>query len=84
MLQHDALLHRPRNVMIEKLIFHKVVLERIMAFLQTSRSETQMYHREKVVGAHRQIVRIVGTSCPRIAVALSLNQAQFHATQSLQ
>ncbi|KZV47311.1 mediator of RNA polymerase II transcription subunit 15a [Dorcoceras hygrometricum] len=69
--QHDSLPQQPKNEQLDKLRFYKVMLERLLMFLQTNKNEVNLSHKEKIVGVEKQIVNVINSNRPRKAVSSS-------------
>ncbi|KAL8545964.1 hypothetical protein ACS0TY_005900 [Phlomoides rotata] len=83
--QHDALPQQPKNEQLEKLRFIKLMLERLILFLRTNKSDIQPNHKEKVIRIEKQIVNILNSNRPRKPLQQGqLNQAHMHAMQQSQ
>ncbi|XP_051145563.1 mediator of RNA polymerase II transcription subunit 15a-like isoform X2 [Andrographis paniculata] len=86
--QHDSLPQQPKNEQLEKLRFFRVMLERLIMFLQTSKSDVQPSHKDKIPGVHKQIVNILSSNRPRKHVPGmqqgQISQANLHTMQQSQ
>ncbi|XP_075511043.1 mediator of RNA polymerase II transcription subunit 15a-like isoform X6 [Primulina tabacum] len=74
--QHDSLPQQPKNEQLDKLRFYKLMLERLLMFLQTNKNEVNHSHKEKIVGVEKQIVNVLNSNRPRKPVS-SLHQGQI-------
>ncbi|XAR54496.1 hypothetical protein NMG60_11029641 [Bertholletia excelsa] len=73
--QHDSLPQQPTNEQLEKLKIFKAMLERIMAFLQVSKSGILPGFKDKMGSYEKQIINLLDSSRPRKPGA-SLQQGQ--------
>ncbi|XP_075474379.1 mediator of RNA polymerase II transcription subunit 15a-like isoform X2 [Primulina tabacum] len=74
--QHDSLPQQPKNEQLDKLRFYKLMLERLLMFLQTNKNEVNHAHKEKIVGVEKQIVNVLNSNRPRKPVS-SLQPGQI-------
>ncbi|KAG8382184.1 hypothetical protein BUALT_Bualt05G0050400 [Buddleja alternifolia] len=75
--QHDALSQQTKNEQLEKLEFYKVMLERLIMFLRTTKkNEIMANHKEKIAGVEKQIVNLLSLNRPQKPVP-SLQQRQL-------
>ncbi|KAG2723184.1 hypothetical protein I3843_02G137400 [Carya illinoinensis] len=74
--QHDSLPQQPKSEQLERFKMFKAMLERIIAFLQVSQSNTLPNCKEKLAFYEKQILNVVNTNRPRKPVS-SLQQGQL-------
>ncbi|KAB1218752.1 Mediator of RNA polymerase II transcription subunit 15a [Morella rubra] len=74
--QHDSLPQQPKSDPLEKLKMFKNMLERIISFLQISKSNVSPAHKEKLGLYEKQILNFINTNRPRKPVS-SLQQGQL-------
>ncbi|XP_061347998.1 mediator of RNA polymerase II transcription subunit 15a-like isoform X2 [Gastrolobium bilobum] len=91
--QHDSLPNQPKSEQLEKLKVFKIMLERIITFLQVSKSNITPHFKEKLGPYEKQIINFINTNRSRKAVSSlqpgqlppphmhSLSQSQSQATQ---
>ncbi|KAL7161255.1 hypothetical protein ACSBR2_041827 [Camellia fascicularis] len=63
--QHDSLPQQPKNENLEKLKIFKNMLERIMAFLQVSKSNILPGFKDKLGSYEKQIINFINSNRPR-------------------
>ncbi|XP_062156090.1 mediator of RNA polymerase II transcription subunit 15a-like isoform X2 [Alnus glutinosa] len=74
--QHDSLPQQPRSDQLEKLKMFRTMLERIITFLQVSKSDILPNFKEKLGAYEKQILNFINTNKPRKPVS-SLQQGQL-------
>ncbi|KAF2301448.1 hypothetical protein GH714_024308, partial [Hevea brasiliensis] len=74
--QHDSLPQQPKSEQLEKLKIFKTMLERILAFLQVSKSNVLPGYKEKLGSYEKQITNFINTNRPRKPMP-SLQQGQL-------
>ncbi|KAJ9189965.1 hypothetical protein P3X46_001208 [Hevea brasiliensis] len=74
--QHDSLPQQPKSEQLEKLKIFKTMLERILAFLQVSKSNVLPGYKEKLGSYEKQITNFINTNRPRKPMT-SLQQGQL-------
>ncbi|XP_041000124.1 mediator of RNA polymerase II transcription subunit 15a-like isoform X3 [Juglans microcarpa x Juglans regia] len=74
--QHDSLPQQPKSEQLDRFKMFKAMLERIMAFLQVSKSNILPNCKEKLSFYEKQILNVVNTNRPRKPVS-SLQQGQL-------
>ncbi|KAJ0007057.1 hypothetical protein Pint_30219 [Pistacia integerrima] len=74
--QHDSLPQQPKSEQLEKLKIFKTMLERIITFLQVSKSNISPNFREKLGSYEKQIINFINTNRPRKPVS-SLQPGQL-------
>ncbi|XP_019448069.1 PREDICTED: mediator of RNA polymerase II transcription subunit 15a-like isoform X2 [Lupinus angustifolius] len=92
--QHDSLSHQPKTDQLERLKVFKMMLERIITFLQVPKSNILPNFKEKMGSYEKQIINFINTNRPRKAMSSlqpghlppshvhSMSQAQPQVTQS--
>ena len=63
--QHDSLPQQPKSDQLEKLKVFKMMLERIITFLQVSKSNISPNFKEKLNSYEKQIINFINTNRPR-------------------
>ncbi|TKY74540.1 Mediator of RNA polymerase II transcription subunit 15a [Spatholobus suberectus] len=63
--QHDSLPQQPKSDQLEKLKVFKAMLERIIAFLQVSKSNISPNYKEKLGSYEKQIINFINTNRPK-------------------
>ncbi|KAJ0075133.1 hypothetical protein Patl1_34636 [Pistacia atlantica] len=91
--QHDSLPQQPKSGQLEKLKIFKTMVERIITFLQVSKSDISPNFRENLGSYEKQIINFINTNRPRKPVSslqpgqlspphmLSMQQPQSQLTQ---
>jgi PAX-interacting protein 1 len=90
--QHDSLPHQPKSDQLEKLKVFKMMLERLITFLQVSKSNISPTVKEKLGSYEKQIINFINTNRPRKMSSLqpgqlppphmhSMSQTQSQVTQ---
>ncbi|PNX90877.1 mediator of RNA polymerase II transcription subunit 15a-like protein, partial [Trifolium pratense] len=90
--QHDSLPHQPKSDQLEKLKVFKMMLERLITFLQVSKSNISPSLKEKLGSYEKQIINFINTNRPRKLSSLqpgqlppphmhSMSQTQSQVTQ---
>ena len=93
--QHDSLPHQPKSDQLEKLKVFKMMLERLITFLQVSKSNISPSLKEKLGSYEKQILNFINTNRPREMSSLqpgqlppphmhSMSQTQPQVTQRQQ
>ncbi|RHN76563.1 hypothetical protein MtrunA17_Chr2g0333501 [Medicago truncatula] len=93
--QHDSLPHQPKSDQIEKLKVFKMMLDRLLTFLQVSKSSISPNLKEKLGSYENQIINFINTNRPREMSSLqpgklppphmhSMSQTQPQVTQRQQ
>ncbi|GAY65148.1 hypothetical protein CUMW_239020 [Citrus unshiu] len=78
--QHDSLPQQPKSDQLEKLKIFKTMLERIITFLQVSKSNILPGFKEKLGSYEKQIVNFISTNRPRKPVSSMQQQGQLPPT----
>ncbi|CAL1407975.1 unnamed protein product [Linum trigynum] len=83
--QHDSLPQQPKTDQLEKLKMFKTMLERMISFLQVSKSNVLISFKEKLSSYERQIITFLNTNRPRKPMP-QMQQGQLPSShmQSLQ
>ncbi|CAL0332342.1 unnamed protein product [Lupinus luteus] len=86
--QHDSLSHQPKTDQLERLKVFKMMLERIITFLQVPKSNILPNFKEKMGSYEKQIINFINTNRPRKAMSSvqpghlpQVTQAQSHENQ---
>ncbi|MCH95658.1 mediator of RNA polymerase II transcription subunit 15A-like, partial [Trifolium medium] len=88
--QHDSLPHQPKSDQLEKLKVFKMMLERLITFLQVSKSNISPSLKEKLGSYEKQIINFINTNRPRKLSSLQpghlppphiMSQTQSQVTQ---
>ncbi|KAE9585821.1 putative coactivator CBP, KIX domain-containing protein [Lupinus albus] len=92
--QHDSLSHQPKTDQLERLKVFKMMLERIITFLQVPKSKILPNFKEKMGSYEKQIINFINTNRPRKAMSSlqpghlppshmhSMSHAQLQVTQA--
>ncbi|RHN76561.1 putative coactivator CBP, KIX domain-containing protein [Medicago truncatula] len=81
--QHDSLPHQPKSDQLEKLKVFKLMLERLITFLQVSKSNISPSLKEKLGSYEKQIINFINTNRPREMSSLQPGQLPPPHTHSM-
>ncbi|CAL5441832.1 unnamed protein product [Camellia sinensis] len=89
--QHDSLPQQPKNENLEKLKIFRTMLERMIAFLQVSKSNILPVFKDKLGSYEKQIINFINSNRPRklpgrlpLAHMPSMQQSQWSQSQITQ
>ncbi|KAL3516396.1 hypothetical protein ACH5RR_023298 [Cinchona calisaya] len=82
--QHDSLPQQPRNEQLEKLKFFKLMLDRLIGFLRSTKNDIQPSHKEKFGSYEKQIINILNSNRPRRPVSFQQGQLPQQQMASMQ
>ncbi|GMQ10859.1 hypothetical protein CsSME_00053698 [Camellia sinensis var. sinensis] len=89
--QHDSLPQQPKNENLEKLKIFRTMLERIIAFLQVSKSNILPGFKDKLGSYEKQIINFINSNRPRklpgqlpLAHMRSMQQSRWSQSQITQ
>ncbi|KAG4944950.1 hypothetical protein JHK87_040957 [Glycine soja] len=82
--QHDSLPQQPKSDQLEKLKVFKMMLERIITFLQVSKSNISPNFKEKLNSYEKQIINFINTNRPRKNMPGHLPSPHMHSMSQSQ
>nr|KYP56775.1 hypothetical protein KK1_003022 [Cajanus cajan] len=82
--QHDSLPQQPKPDQLEKLKVFKMMLERIIKFLQVSKSNVLPNFKEKLGSYEKQIINFINTNRPRKTMPGQLPPPHMHSMSQTQ